>query len=73
MDRQGRRPFAPGTSVLGGAACGLSYEGLMRDAVAMEERSRRQEKGRNLGVPRAQVQAPRKGGGWPPQARVAGQ
>jgi hypothetical protein len=70
MRRPERLPFVPGASVLGGAAGGLSYEGLMRDAVAAEERARRQEAGHSLGLPRVQVQAP------PPdladQARLAG-
>jgi hypothetical protein len=72
MDRQVRRPFLPGVSVLGGAACGLSYEGSLRDAVALEERSRRQEAGRSRAAPRAQVQATRADAGRPEQARIAG-
>lgn len=35
----------PGNSILGGAAAGLSYEGALRDALAKEERERRQEAG----------------------------
>jgi hypothetical protein len=71
MERHHNRPFAPGASILGGAAGGLSYEGMMRDAVAQEERSRRLEAGRSRGVPRVQVQAPRQPG-QPDQARIAG-
>jgi hypothetical protein len=73
MDRHGRRPFVPGASVLGGASCGLSYEGLMRDAVAQEERSRRLEAGRSRMMPRAQVQSPRPEAARSAQARIAGQ
>ncbi|NOG68856.1 hypothetical protein [Roseicella sp. DB1501] len=58
MDRRRDQRFAPGASVLGGAAGGLSYEGLMRDAVAVEERSRWHEAGRIRILPRRQVQAP---------------
>jgi hypothetical protein len=58
MRRLERLPFAPGASVLGGAAGGLSYEGMMRDAMAAEERSRRQEMGHTPGLPRVQVQRP---------------
>lgn len=72
MDRHHTRPFMPGASVLGGAAGGLSYEGMMRDALAQEERSRRQEARWNRGVPRAQVQASRGRAGQPEQARIAG-
>lgn len=36
----------PGNSILGGSAAGLSYEGALRDALAAEERERRQEAGR---------------------------
>jgi hypothetical protein len=32
------RTLAPGASVLGGAASGLSYEGVLRDALAREGR-----------------------------------
>ena len=70
MRRLERLPFAPGVSVLGGAGCGLSYEGLMRDAMAAEERSRRQEIGHSLGLPRVQVQRPEVAKAA--QARVAG-
>ena len=70
MRRPERLPFAPGASVLGGAAGGLSYEGIMRDAVAAEDRARRKEAGHNPGLPHIQVQAA------PPelaeQARIAG-
>ena len=72
MDRQKGRPFLPGVSVLGGASCGLSYEGLMRDAVAQEERTRKQEAGHSRTRPHAQVQAVRPTAGQADQARVAG-
>lgn len=76
MDRQDRRPngrlFLPGTSVLGGAACGLSYEGLMRDAVGQEERARRRVAPISREHPRAQTQASRPEPGRPDQARIAG-
>ena len=70
MGRPERLPFAPGASVLGGAAGGLSYEGMMRDAMAAEERSRRQEVGHSLGMPKLQVQRPEMAKA--DQARVAG-
>ncbi|WP_431270204.1 hypothetical protein [Dankookia sp. P2] len=70
MRRPERLPFVPGASVLGGAAGGLSYEGLMRDAMAAEERSRRHEAGHSLGLPRVQVQRPESAKAE--QARVAG-
>lgn len=35
--------YHSGRSLLGGAACGLSYEGALRDAVAMEEREWRRQ------------------------------
>jgi len=70
MRRLERLPFAPGASVLGGAAGGLSYEGMMRDAIAVEERSRRQEAGHSLALPRVQVQRPTMAKA--DQARVAG-
>lgn len=72
MDRQEGRPFLPGASVLGGAACGLSYEGLLRDAVAQEERSRRREAGRSRAAPKAQVQGARPEAVRVDQARIAG-
>lgn len=72
MRRPERLPFPPGASVLGGAAGGLSYEGMMRDAMAAEERSRRREAGHSLGLPRVQVQAPRPEQAQADQARVAG-
>ena len=78
MGRKEKRPFAPGTSVLGGAAGGLSYEGMMRDAVALEERERRWRAGRSrgllhtLGQVQVQVQAPRSEAAQASQARVAG-
>ena len=70
MRRLERLPFAPGVSVLGGAAGGLSYEGLMRDAMAAEERSRRQEAGHSVALPRVQVQRPEVAKAA--QARMAG-
>ncbi len=33
----------PGNSVLGGAACGLSYDGALHDAGAAEDRDRRHD------------------------------
>ncbi|MFC7474158.1 hypothetical protein ACFQS7_07335 [Dankookia sp. GCM10030260] len=71
MARPDRLAFAPGASVLGGAAGGLSYEGMMRDAVAAEERSRRQEAGQSRAVPRVRVQ-PVQPEAPPEQARQAG-
>jgi hypothetical protein len=38
-----RVAFAPGASILGGAAAGLSYEGAVRDAVAREDLARRRQ------------------------------
>ena len=81
MSRQGTQEFAPGVSVLGGAAGGLSYEGMMRDAVAHEERSRRQEAGRSRlapkgqaakPAPQAQIQSPQPKADHARQARIAG-
>lgn len=75
MDRPYRQAFAPGVSLLGGAAGGLSYEGMMRDAVALEDRARRDEVGHGRALPRVagrQVQAVRPEDGRPAQARVAG-
>ncbi|MBV1798005.1 hypothetical protein [Siccirubricoccus sp. G192] len=46
--------FPAGSSVLGGAAGGLSYEGALRDALAVEERDRRREAGRRREAPQAQ-------------------
>ena len=43
MDRRKSSVFAPGTSILGGAACGLSYEGALRDALARDDAARRRE------------------------------
>ncbi|HYZ30872.1 MAG TPA: hypothetical protein VE684_01165 [Crenalkalicoccus sp.] len=61
MTNRPPRQLPPGASILGGAAAGLSYEGAMRDAVAREERQRRQEAGRQRGVPvPQQQQAPRR-------------
>jgi hypothetical protein len=50
------RRFGPGTSVLGGAASGLSYEGCLRDAMAEEERASRREAARRRPVPAPQQQ-----------------
>ncbi|MDO9707784.1 hypothetical protein [Paracraurococcus lichenis] len=72
MDRLGHRPFVPGASVLGGAACGLSYEGLLRDAMAEEERDRRREAGRSRALPRPPVAAQRPEADRSEQSRVAG-
>ncbi|GGC38438.1 hypothetical protein GCM10011504_16040 [Siccirubricoccus deserti] len=64
----------PGASVLGGAACGLSYEGVMRDAMARDETARRREAGRNRGTPAPQQQRVQgMPAGQAPQARQAGQ
>ncbi|RAI55279.1 hypothetical protein [Roseicella frigidaeris] len=74
MNRPRDHRFAPGASVLGGAAGGLSYEGLMRDAMATEERLRRQQQpGRIRIVPRSQMQSRRPEAGRQEQARIAGQ
>ena len=70
MRRPERLPFAPGASVLGGAAGGLSYEGMMRDAMAAEERGRRRETGHGRDLPHVQVQRPELAKAE--QARVAG-
>jgi len=43
--------FPAGGSVLGGAAGGLSYEGVLRDALAIEERDRRREAGHRREAP----------------------
>ncbi len=75
MDRPNRQAFAPGVSLLGGAAGGLSYEGMMRDAVALEERARRLDSGHSRSLPRVavpQVQAARPEDARPDQARIAG-
>lgn len=72
MDRHPGRPLLPGASVLGGASCGLSYEGLMRDAVAQEERSRRSEAGRSRGRVPTPVQLQRPEPDLGEQAQVAG-
>lgn len=55
--------FGPGTSVLGGAAAGLTYEGCLRDALAREERAGRQQAGQRRPVPAPQQQAARPGVG----------
>jgi hypothetical protein len=46
--------FPAGGSVLGGAAGGLSYEGALRDALAVEERDRRREAGHRREAPQTQ-------------------
>jgi hypothetical protein len=56
MDRQDTRRFGLGTSILGGAAGGLSYEGALRDAVAREAAARRREAGQHRRVPAPQTQ-----------------
>jgi hypothetical protein len=60
----------PGASVLGGAACGLSYEGVLRDAMARDETARRREAGCNRATPAPQQQ--RVQGAPPGQALQAG-
>jgi hypothetical protein len=45
--------YQSGRSLLGGAACGLSYEGALRDAVAAEEREWRRQARR--APPRSEV------------------
>jgi hypothetical protein len=72
MDRQNRHPIAPGASVLGGAGSGLSYEGALRDAVALEERDRRREAGRSRVVPMAQSQTPHREAERLDQSRISG-
>ncbi len=57
--------FGPGTSVLGGAAAGLSYEGCLRDAMAQEERASRREAGRRRPVPAPQQQGQRRSAAEP--------
>ncbi|SDB73634.1 hypothetical protein [Belnapia rosea] len=59
MHRQDPPRFGSGTSILGGAACGLSYEGALRDAMAREEAARRREAGRTRRVPAPQTQPSR--------------
>ncbi|MBL6456698.1 hypothetical protein JMJ55_15285 [Belnapia sp. T6] len=56
MDQLNQRAFGPGTSVLGGAAAGLTYDGALRDAYAREEVARRREAGRSRRVPAPQTQ-----------------
>lgn len=46
--------YQSGRSLLGGAACGLSYEGVTRDAVAAEERAWRRQARQAGGMPQAQ-------------------
>ena len=50
MDSRKSPMFGAGTSILGGAAGGLSYEGALRDAVAREDLARRREAGRATGA-----------------------
>jgi hypothetical protein len=63
MDSRKSPMFALGTSILGGAAGGLSYEGALRDAVAREDIARRREMGRNrrLAAPQNQARPPTPG------------
>jgi hypothetical protein len=74
MNRENAARIPPGVSVLGGAACGLNYEGVLRDAMACDETARRREAGRRRGTPAPQQQRVQ---GMPPgqapQARQAGQ
>jgi hypothetical protein len=49
--------FPPGTSVLGGAAAGLSYEGALRDVLAREDADRRRVFGAGRRAPPQQSQA----------------
>ncbi|MCO6419657.1 hypothetical protein JYK14_26325 [Siccirubricoccus sp. KC 17139] len=56
MHKNSTPHLAPGVSALGGAACGLSYEGALRDAMAREERDRRREAGRRRTPPAPQQQ-----------------
>lgn len=56
MDRKDTPHPGHGTSVLGGAACGLTYEGALRDAIARDDQSRRREAGRRRDVPAPQTQ-----------------
>ncbi len=67
MDREDTRRFGPGTSILGGAAGGLSYEGALRDAVAREQAARRSEAGHL----RLSVQPPQPGRKRQPEAAEA--
>jgi hypothetical protein len=62
MRRGSDERFVPGTSVLGGAAAGLSYEGCLRDAMAAEERARHRAAGERRPVPPPQRQAARSPG-----------
>ena len=41
MVQKGAERFPIGRTALGGAACGLTYDGALQDAVAREERLRR--------------------------------
>jgi hypothetical protein len=72
MERHDRLPMAPGASILGGAAGGLSYEGTLRDAMAREDRERRREIGRSRPVPPAVSQVTRIEADLPNQSRIAG-
>ena len=49
--------FGPGTSILGGAACGLTYEGARQDAIARDDLARRREAARHRRVAPPQTQA----------------
>ena len=41
MAQDNAERFSSGRTALGGAACGLTYDGAMRDAVARDDRLRR--------------------------------
>ena len=56
MDRKDTSHPGLGTSILGGAASGLTYEGALRDAMARDDQSRRREAGRRRDVPAPQTQ-----------------
>jgi hypothetical protein len=72
MVSQNGQPIPPGSSVLGGAAGGLSYEGALRDAMALEDRDRRRDAGRHRGMPQRQVQAAPAAAPSAEQERLAG-
>jgi hypothetical protein len=69
MPRENATRIPPGASLLGGAACGLSYEGALRDAMARDDTTRRREAGRDRGTPAPQQQ--RVQGAPPGQAQQA--
>jgi hypothetical protein len=68
MDREDASHPGLGTSILGGAASGLSYEGALRDAMARDDLSRRREAGRLRHVPAPQTQPRRERQPEPAQA-----